>query len=513
MKRLLLGIVAALLALGLGSPSARAQNNNCQAYFYYGNVLTAQQWIYCMSLKQDYAGASGTLAGNNTWTGVNNFTNLFEINGTVQNFPLSGNIVGTTDTQTLTNKSIAATELTGTLQAAQFPALTGDVTTSAGSLATTISANAVTNAKAAQMAANTIKGNPTGSTANSSDMPVPACASTGNVLTWTSGSGFTCVAPADVFPQGRLTLQSGHPVMTSDVTSGTTIYYDCFNSGHVPYYNGTSDQVDTIPSCEVSDALPANGTGAVNANDLFDEWYTGPVNAPRICHATNGSGGGWSSDTGGGLNNRGTGYTQLSLARVYWTNANSIADCYNGTTNEGPIAANEATYIGTFYTISAGTTEVLTQPASSSGGTAGLIGIWNAYNRVVVTALSRDTASFTYATSAWTTLHSSTTNRVSWVDGLAQSPARAQLSYSIGGSGGSATGAIGIDFDSVSATPGGITSGSELASSTSASSFASAASFANFGLNYAQAMMICVSAANCIYGSIGQGGLSLEIGM
>src|SRR5581483_2391468 len=41
--------------------------------------------------------------------------------------------------------SIPATALTGTLQAAQFPALTGDVTTSSGSLATAIGAGKVTN--------------------------------------------------------------------------------------------------------------------------------------------------------------------------------------------------------------------------------------------------------------------------------------------------------------------------------------------------------------------------------
>jgi hypothetical protein len=40
--------------------------------------------------------------------------------------------------QVLTNKSIVATQLTSTLQAGQFPALTGDVTTSAGNLATTL---------------------------------------------------------------------------------------------------------------------------------------------------------------------------------------------------------------------------------------------------------------------------------------------------------------------------------------------------------------------------------------
>ncbi len=61
------------------------------------------------------------------------------------------------------------TQATGVLQAAQEPAHTGDVTNTAGSLAMTIAANAVTNAKAAQMATNTIKANVTGSTANATD--------------------------------------------------------------------------------------------------------------------------------------------------------------------------------------------------------------------------------------------------------------------------------------------------------------------------------------------------------
>lgn len=58
--------------------------------------------------------AGGTvplLNGNNTWSGNDNFTGSLSISGIQQIFPPSGNIVGTTDTQTLTNKIIDASEI------------------------------------------------------------------------------------------------------------------------------------------------------------------------------------------------------------------------------------------------------------------------------------------------------------------------------------------------------------------------------------------------------------------
>ena len=65
---------------------------------------------------------------------------------------------------------LGGAKASGTLAAARLPAHTGDVTNTAGSLALTIAANAVTNAKAAQMAANTLKGNNTGAAANAADL-------------------------------------------------------------------------------------------------------------------------------------------------------------------------------------------------------------------------------------------------------------------------------------------------------------------------------------------------------
>jgi hypothetical protein len=67
------------------------------------------------------------------------------------------------------NYDAASITLNGSNQI-QVAAQAGDVTKPAGSNTTTIAANAVTNAKAAQMAAGTIKGNNTAGTANASDL-------------------------------------------------------------------------------------------------------------------------------------------------------------------------------------------------------------------------------------------------------------------------------------------------------------------------------------------------------
>jgi hypothetical protein len=127
-----------------------------------GTVNAASGWVmvtypYTIGVTAlvftQFTGAGEVIAGN----GLSKSGNTLSINTAVT--------VDLNTAQTLTNKSIAATQLTGTLPAAQFPALTGDVTTSAGALATTIAPAAVSLAKMASLAANSVIGNATGSAA------------------------------------------------------------------------------------------------------------------------------------------------------------------------------------------------------------------------------------------------------------------------------------------------------------------------------------------------------------
>ena len=64
----------------------------------------------------------------------------------------------------------ASNLVAGTVPAAQMPALTGDVTSTAGSVALAIAANAVTNVKLADMATATLKGRTTAGTGDPEDL-------------------------------------------------------------------------------------------------------------------------------------------------------------------------------------------------------------------------------------------------------------------------------------------------------------------------------------------------------
>ena len=320
---------------------------------------------------------------------------------------------------------------------------------------------------------------------------------------WTS-AGATTITEA----QGRITLTANTPVMTATATAQTTLRYDCYIGSNVPYYNGSVDLIDTVSSCEVTDAMvSAASAGQVVNNNVYDVWWV-HSGANRIClamSASSGGGGGWSSDSGGSNTARGTGYSQLDrTTRPYVTNKNSIANCFNGSTNYGSVSANQATYLGSIYATANGQTGMNFAAAPASGGGNPILGVYNAYNRVQVFSLSQDnTSSWTYTTASWRAANNSAANRISWVDGLQQSNISCSYTLPVNPEAGTPAG-TGVDLDSSTATP-----------TSPAGSAAGITTFANYqtamayflpviGVHFAQAVEISDGThAAIFYGTLG----------
>lgn len=250
----------------------------------------------------------------------------------------------------------------------------------------------------------------------------------------------TSYAGGNVFPQGRLTLVSATPVMISDQTAKGTIYYAEYTGNSCPVYNGTLTQPLTFSN--ISLILDTSSHLSAHVYDVF--FYS----AAGV--ATLGTGPVWSSNTTRGT---GAGTTELQLKNGVWTNANSIV-LINNSVSSSAVAANQATYLGTFYATANGQTGMAFKPAAANGGSNNILGLWNAYNRVRYSTISHDnTASWTYSTTTWRSANNSASNRISWVDGLAQSGLVATLNQALGTSSNGVEAIIGTGLDTTSTTP------------------------------------------------------------
>jgi hypothetical protein len=252
-------------------------------------------------------------------------------------------------------------------------------------------------------------------------------------------------------PQGRLTLTANTPVMAADATAQTTVRYDCYLGNGVPVWNGSFFVVLSITSCEVTMGLDA-GVPHIASGSLYDVFAISNGGALAIC-----AGPAWSSSSSRGS---GAGTTQITQTNGgLWTNANALTHCWggaSGTTDFGMIAASQGTYLGTFDATANGQTGMQFKTAPAAGGSANVLALWNAYNRLPVTSLERDSNSAnTNSSTTPRSLDNSTSNRVTMIDGLGQSRVVCSTMSQVITNGGSASGyLIGCNSNATTGTPG-----------------------------------------------------------
>jgi hypothetical protein len=122
-----------------------------------------------------------------------------------------------------------------TIPTAAMPALTGDVTTSAGAVATTLATNIVSFAKFQQVAANSLVGNPTGSLANAQG------------ITLAGGLGFSGTTLTAAGALTPTSVASTGAVSGTSIAGTTTILSSGATSG-IGYATGAGGTVTQITS-------------------------------------------------------------------------------------------------------------------------------------------------------------------------------------------------------------------------------------------------------------------------
>ena len=194
----------------------------------------------------------------------------------------------------------------------------------------------------------------------------------------TSGSIIMFSYPMD----GRLTLGSGSPVTTTDITNASTLYLTPYNGDKISLYNGSSWSIYTLPEINISlatggSSLPHDVFCYVNSSNPtleFTQWTSGSVRATNLAYQ-------------------------------------------NGILVKSGSATRR--YIGTIYVNASG--------SQCSDNVLNRF-VWNYYNQAERPFnIIETTANWAYGTQAWRPWNNSTANRVNFIIGVAESQVELQF--------------------------------------------------------------------------------------
>lgn len=330
-------------------------------------------------------------------------------------------------------------------------------------------------------------------------------------------------------PGGRLTLVSATPVMTSDQTAKTSIYYTPYVNDRIPIYDGAfwtsklfSELTLTLDSTnhavnQVYDVFVWNDAGTIKVGTgpawtasatitvtiaspgvvswtghglaIGDVVYfstTGALptgitagtayyvsassfgaNSFRLSSSAANAMSGTNINTTGSQSGThtatcytrrrgtGSGTTEIERKNAIWTNKNSITLINGSGAGTSGIAANTATYVGSFVVLTAGQVAETYFPAAASGGPSGgaQAALYNAYNRIRRTHRTIDNNSWTYTTGTWRPTDNSVNNRIWFLDGLAESTVEGFTEVGAYSSSANTQSVIGMNLNDPVATP------------------------------------------------------------
>lgn len=223
-------------------------------------------------------------------------------------------------------------------------------------------------------------------------------AMSGTTLNATGGGGGTATP---VPPQGRLTLQTATPVMTTTQSAKTTIFYTPYVGNQMPIWDGTTMTPTTFAELSVATTDTTKSPAAIGVSQVNDWFVWNDAGTLRLSHGPD-----WIDDA--------TRSAGTALVRVNGILLNSVS------ITNGP-AAQRGTYVGTTRSNTSSQLDWIYGTTAASG-TAGFFGLWNCYNRQQTISVSSDTTdSWTYASTTWRVANSATlTMRCSFVSGLGE---------------------------------------------------------------------------------------------